>query len=139
MSEPTDLRAVVFDLDGLMFNTEGLYQQVGTELLRRRGKRFEPELLDRMMGRRTPVALQMMIDWHRLSDTVETLSGESEQIFAAILQTQLAQMPGLPDCSPPGIGRHFQSDRHQQQPAVHRARAGAIQSGPAISVHSHGR
>ena len=30
-------RAVVFDLDGLMFNTEELYQDVGGELLRRRG------------------------------------------------------------------------------------------------------
>ncbi|MGC3968572.1 MAG: hypothetical protein QM775_14675 [Pirellulales bacterium] len=28
--------AVVFDLDGLMFNTEELYQSVGGELLRRR-------------------------------------------------------------------------------------------------------
>ena len=30
-------RAVVFDLDGLMFNTEELYQEVGSEILRRRG------------------------------------------------------------------------------------------------------
>ena len=30
-------RAVVFDLDGLMFNTEDVYFQVGTELMRRRG------------------------------------------------------------------------------------------------------
>ena len=29
-------RAVVFDLDGLMFNTEELYVEVGTEILRRR-------------------------------------------------------------------------------------------------------
>ncbi len=96
MSENT-LRAVVFDLDGLMFNTEELYQQVGTELLRRRGKLFTPELLDQMMGRRQPVALQIMIDWHRLSDSIDALAAESEQIFAKILETQLALMPGLAD------------------------------------------
>jgi len=95
MSESTDLLAVVFDMDGLMLNTEWLYQQVGTELLRRRGKPFEPELLDQMMGRRSPVALQMMIDWHGLADTVETLRGESKQIYSAIIETQLEQMPGL--------------------------------------------
>lgn len=44
-------RAVVFDLDGLMFNTEELYQEVGGELLGRRGKQFDAELLDRIMGR----------------------------------------------------------------------------------------
>lgn len=89
------IKAVVFDLDGLMFNTETLYQQVGGELMRRRGKTFGPDLLDQIMGRRTHVALQMMIDWHKLPDTVETLSLESAQIFSAILDTQLERMPGL--------------------------------------------
>jgi HAD superfamily hydrolase (TIGR01509 family) len=95
VSELDRLAAVVFDLDGLMFNTEALYQQVGTELLARRGKRFEAELLDRMMGRPNAVALQIMIDWHGLSDTVPLLADESEQIFAGILDQQLECMPGL--------------------------------------------
>ena len=90
-------RAVVFDLDGLMFNTEELYQDVGGELLRRRGKRFEPELLDAMMGRPARVSLQIMIDWHTLSDTPEGLAQETEQIFAGILAERLECMPGLVD------------------------------------------
>ena len=40
MPEDHRLQAVVFDLDGLMFNTEDLYDLVGEELLRRRGHRF---------------------------------------------------------------------------------------------------
>ena len=50
---PPDLPlcGVVFDLDGLIFNTEELYEQVGGELLRRRGFAFTEELLHRMMGR----------------------------------------------------------------------------------------
>jgi HAD superfamily hydrolase (TIGR01509 family) len=95
MSDSDPLSAVVFDLDGLMFNTEALYQHVGTELLRRRGKRFEAELLDRMMGRQSAVALQIMIDWHGLPDTVPILADESEQIFAGILDHELQCMPGL--------------------------------------------
>jgi HAD superfamily hydrolase (TIGR01509 family) len=90
-----DLRAVVFDLDGLMFNTEALYQQVGSELLRRRGKLFEADLLDRMMGRQSSVALQIMIEHHGLADTVQSLASESEIIFADILDQQLETMPGL--------------------------------------------
>ena len=43
---PFDIRAAVFDLDGLLVNTEELYQDVGTDLLRRRGKTFDAELLD---------------------------------------------------------------------------------------------
>ncbi len=95
MSAKNDLLAVAFDLDGLMFNTEELYQHVGTELLRRRGKEFAPELLHQIMGRPQPVALQMMIDWHALSDTVEILSVETEEVFVGLLDTRLALMPGL--------------------------------------------
>jgi HAD superfamily hydrolase (TIGR01509 family) len=90
-------RAVVFDLDGLMFNTEELYQDVGGELLRRRGKVFTVELLNQMMGRPNRVALQIMIDTHGLSDTVAGLAAETETIFVDILDARLAIMPGLAD------------------------------------------
>lgn len=89
--------AVVFDLDGLMFNTEELYQQVGSELLRRRGKLFTPDLLNQMMGRPGRVSLQMMIDWHTLDDTVEGLANETDEIFPEILDRALAPMPGVVD------------------------------------------
>jgi HAD superfamily hydrolase (TIGR01509 family) len=88
-------RAAVFDLDGLMFNTEELYQQVGTELLRRRGYEFTEELLDQMMGRPSGVALQIMIDTHTLKATVEELLAETDEIFPGILKAKLAPMPGL--------------------------------------------
>ena len=67
------LRAVVFDLDGLLFNTEELYQFVGGELLRRRGKVWNEELLNQIMGTPQRVALQRMIDYHSLDVTVEIL------------------------------------------------------------------
>ena len=87
-------RGVTFDLDGLLVNTEELYQDVGTELLRRRGKPFEPELLDRMMGRPQQVSLRIMIDWHSLNDTVEALATETKEIFTSYLGARLAPMPG---------------------------------------------
>ena len=93
-SFPGPVEAVAFDLDGLLVNTEELYQDVGTELLRRRGRPFEPELLDAMMGRPQPVSLRIMIDWHGLSDTVETLAAETREIFSSLLDTHLRTMPG---------------------------------------------
>ena len=65
--------AVVFDLDGLMFNTEDIYLQVGAEVLRRRNKLFTPELVDAMMGLRPAQAIARMIEWHNLSDTVQQI------------------------------------------------------------------
>lgn len=88
-------KAVVFDLDGLMFNTEALYQRVGAEMLRRRGKLFDAELLDAMMGRPAGTALQLMIDYHKLDNTVAELKAETDAIFATLLDEGLEQMPGL--------------------------------------------
>lgn len=86
--------AVAFDLDGLLVNTEELYQHVGTEILRRRGRTFDGDLLDAMMGRPQQVSLRIMIDWHRLDDTIETLAAETHEIFRDLLDSRLEPMPG---------------------------------------------
>jgi HAD superfamily hydrolase (TIGR01509 family) len=91
------LLAVAFDLDGLMFNTEDLYEHVGTEVLRRRGKAFTAELMNQMIGRPSPVALQLMIDYHALLDTIEQLADECAEVFHGLLNHHLAPMPGLLD------------------------------------------
>lgn len=97
MPRPSSLKAVVFDLDGLMFNTEELYQWVGAELLGRRGKQFDAPLLEAIMGRPPAISLQIMIDRHGLADTVAELAAESEQIFGPVLDERLDLMPGLAD------------------------------------------
>jgi len=94
MTASSRIVAVAFDLDGLLVNTEELYQHVGTELLRRRGHSFEPDLLDAMMGRPQQVSLKIMIEWHGLTDTIEMLATETGEIFVSLLDTQLRTMPG---------------------------------------------
>ena len=89
------LLAVVFDLDGLMFNTEQLYQEVDRAVLARRGKDFSNELCDRMMGRKSTEAIQTMIDWHDLDETIEELASEIAELFAELLPRRVAPMPGL--------------------------------------------
>lgn len=90
-------RAVVFDLDGLLFNTEDLYVEIGTELLARRGRTFTAELRNQMMGRPGKVALQIMIDFHRLSATVDELQRETDELYPAILERSLAPLTGVVD------------------------------------------
>jgi len=97
MTASSRIEAVAFDLDGLLVNTEELYQHVGTELLRRRGHSFETDLLDAMMGRPQKVSLAIMIEWHGLADTIETLATETGEIFVSLLDTQLRTMPGAMD------------------------------------------
>ena len=93
--ERRTIRGVVFDLDGLMFNTEELFHQAGDELLRRRGHRMTTRLLSLMMGRRARESFALLIQELELLETVDVLLTESETIFRAMLETHLAPMPGL--------------------------------------------
>ncbi len=89
------LTHIVFDLDGLMFNTEDIYLQVGSEILRRRDKEFTPDLIDAMMGLRPAQAIGRMIEWHGLPDTVEEIERETRDVFIPLLDKHLKPMPGL--------------------------------------------
>ena len=89
------IKAVVFDLDGLMFNTEDIFNEVGRQVLARRGKEMTRDLLQQMMGRRAPEALQIMINFHELADTVPGLIDETRVLFTELAVDRLAPMPGL--------------------------------------------
>ena len=62
LKRPPALRAVVFDLDGVLANTEDLYEQAGETVLGRRGKTYDRRLREQMMGRPVADAIQIMID-----------------------------------------------------------------------------
>jgi HAD superfamily hydrolase (TIGR01509 family) len=89
------MRAVVFDMDGLMFNTEDVYTLAGVEVLRRRGHEFTAELKHKMMGMQPRPAFERMIAHCRLADTWEQLAEESNRVFHNLLDGRLAMMPGL--------------------------------------------
>lgn len=89
------IRGIALDMDGLLFDTERLYWQVGDTVLQRRGHRFSAELQQRMMGRVGTCAMQQMIDFHALDATPEELLAESEVLYGELLSGGLRPMPGL--------------------------------------------
>ncbi|WP_419190066.1 HAD family hydrolase [Stieleria marina] len=82
-------------MDGLLFDTEKLYWQVGDTVLQRRGFRFSAELQQRMMGRVGVSAMAQMIEMHSLKDSAEDLLAESDQIYSELLGETPDSMPGL--------------------------------------------
>ena len=89
------MRVVVFDMDGLMFNTEDIYTAVGTELLRRRGHEFTGELKNEMMGLQPRPSFEIMIRRCNLAETWEQLAEESNRLFISSLTGRIAPMRGL--------------------------------------------
>ena len=94
-ADDTIFQAVAFDMDGLMFNTEDLYDEVGDTLLLRHGQRFTRELKLEMMGRTGREALAIMKQRCDLPQTVDELLNEVRQIFSKLLPGRIEMMPGL--------------------------------------------
>jgi len=89
------IKAVVFDMDGLMFNTEDLYDQVGQTILQKRGQEFTNELKLAMMGLPGPKAFEVMRSRCGLEESVEALQKETDEIFVDLLPDEIQTMPGL--------------------------------------------
>jgi HAD superfamily hydrolase (TIGR01509 family) len=97
MPTPSLPRAFVFDMDGLLLNTEHLYDVVIGALLEAQGRTFTRECKLAMMGRPAPVALEILRQRHQLSAEWQELADEIEERFATLLPTHLELMPGVAD------------------------------------------
>ena len=89
------VRGVAFDMDGLLLNTEDLYEYVGSELMRRRGKAYREEVRRKMIGLPAPKAFGVLIEEEQLTDHWQELQKETDEIFEEILEEQLATMEGV--------------------------------------------
>lgn len=89
------IRAVVFDLDGLMLNTEDIFDHAGRELLARRGLEMTAEIHHQMLGRRPAEAFAILKTLTGIPDEIPELMRETKQIFDEFAEDRLATMPGL--------------------------------------------
>ena len=90
-----EIRAVTFDLDGLMFNTEDLYDRVLDEMLRPRGQEFSLSLKLKMMGLPGPQAAAVMIEQCGLDESPKQLLDEAHRRLGELLPSEMRPMPGL--------------------------------------------
>lgn len=89
------INAVAFDMDGLLLNTEDLYEEVTKELLQRRGRTFKEEVRTKMIGLPAPKAYQVLIESESLEETWQELHEDTERIFEGILETKLQTLHGV--------------------------------------------
>jgi HAD superfamily hydrolase (TIGR01509 family) len=94
MTAPPRIAAVVFDMDGVIFDTEKLYFAAQDEMLRRRSHRFTPELAGRIMGMPGVPAMALVRELLAIDDPAQALFDESQVLFQALLPTELQMMDG---------------------------------------------
>ena len=95
MAAHRTIRAVVFDLDGLMFDTEALFFRVASDMLRDRGKVFTIEIMQAMIGRQPGESGRVFREMAGLDDAPEALMAEAKKRFEPLIDSAVAPMPGL--------------------------------------------
>lgn len=88
-------KAVIFDMDGLMFDTETLFSAVQTEIAQKRGKTFTLEIQNKMMGRKPLDAIKVMIEELGMDEDPEDIAQERDDAYIELLETDSQPMPGL--------------------------------------------
>jgi len=89
------IKAVAFDMDGLMFDTEDIYSKAASALLGRRGKVYTDELNDATLGRPPKASFELFKETFGFPESWQELQTESENLFLEFLEDGFSTMPGL--------------------------------------------
>jgi HAD superfamily hydrolase (TIGR01509 family) len=88
-------KAVVFDLDGTLLNTEDIFELAGIELMGRRGLQMTDEIRGAMLGRRPAEAFAALKVLTGVGDSIEDLMHETKAIFRELAEDSVSLMPGV--------------------------------------------
>jgi len=89
------MQAVIFDMDGLMIDSEGIYWAVVREMARERGKSVSDETLGRMMGRAPIESVELFVREVGLTEAPADVSAERDARVLDIIRRGIEPMPGL--------------------------------------------
>lgn len=91
---PLPIRALIFDMDGLLVDSEPLAAKAMTDFLTRFGQSPRPEIAARLLGRRLPEAIAIVRDAYGLAADLEELTRMYGAMRLAALRGNLRPMAG---------------------------------------------
>jgi len=89
------MQAIIFDMDGLMVDTEPLYWEVARELAARFGKSVSDATLRKMMGRSRHESMQIFAQDCGIDRPIDELLAERERLMLQRYARGVEPMPGL--------------------------------------------
>ncbi len=89
------LKAIVFDMDGLMVDSEPLSQRAWDEYLRPYGHQLSEETVQSIIGLRADLSTPVIKELYSLPDPVPTIISKRAAIYSQIRANGVPAMPGL--------------------------------------------
>ena len=89
------IKAYIYDMDGVMIDSEPLWEKTETILLGRRNIDYDPDYRDKILGLKQEDSGKLLIDTFNLNESVEEIVMERLDILISIYEKELEMMPGL--------------------------------------------
>lgn len=89
------IRAVLFDMDGLMFDTETAYSIVQTEMFKKRDMEFTVEIKRPLMGKRADEVMERIIEVWGTHEKVEDVLFEQDELLKKVFRESVKKLEGL--------------------------------------------
>ncbi len=89
------IQAAIFDMDGLMVDTEDLYFQAESEVARRYGKSFDMEVMQKMMGHKAVRSIQIMMETLGIEGSAKEIEALRDSLYRELLIQGVKPMSGL--------------------------------------------
>lgn len=94
-SEEWAISALIFDMDGLLIDSEPLGHSTMTALLRSYGHDWRPDPNRDMAGRRLPEVMESIVEVYDLTTSITELCQAFEDQFIASVPGQVSPLPGV--------------------------------------------
>lgn len=89
------IKAVIFDMDGVMIDSEPLWEKTERVLLARRSIDYSPEYRDQIVGLNQNDSGKLLVETFNLKESVSEIISERVEILTAIYEEELELVPGL--------------------------------------------
>lgn len=88
------IRAVIFDLDGLLIDSEGLWQKTDIEFLQKRGVVYNKRTRNKIRGTGQREAIEIYKKEFMIEGDIKNLISERRGIFYSLVKGKLSLLPG---------------------------------------------
>ncbi|MBC7813609.1 MAG: HAD family phosphatase, partial [Burkholderiales bacterium] len=87
-------QAIIFDMDGLLVDSEPVWLDAETKLLERRGIQYRHEVREQIVGKRMDEFMSILRETHEVEDALDILMAEVTQEMVDRIGQELIVQPG---------------------------------------------